>query len=90
MVFLTREEASSYLMNTYNSIVETSGRQCGKTNFKTALLMGAQALNVLDQYQWERDVALSQLEELGISFAEKIDGVYLSMEEYEELLEKGR
>jgi hypothetical protein len=77
-------------MNTYNSIVEASGRQCGKTNFRTALLMGAQALNVLDQYQWERDVALHQLEKLGIGFGEKIDGVYLTMEEYEELCEKAR
>lgn len=48
------------------------------------------SLGALAQYRWERDVALSQLEELGISFAEKIDGVYLSREEYEELLEKAR
>ena len=39
----------------------------------------------LDQYRWERDVAISQLEKLGIGFAEKIDGVYLSIEEYKGL-----
>ena len=51
-------------------------------------LIGTSA--VLEQYRWERDVALHQLEELGIGFGEKIDGVYLTMEEYEELCEKAR
>ena len=82
---MTREEAINILMDAYSSIVETSGRCCGKTNFRTALLMGAQSIGALEQYKWERDIALMQLEELGISFGEKIDGVYLSMEEYEEL-----
>ena len=42
---------------------------------------------LFEQYKWERDVAISQLEELGISFGQKIDGVYLTKEEYEELLD---
>ena len=42
---------------------------------------------LFDQYKWERDVAISQLEELGIGFGQKIDGVYLTKEEYEELLD---
>lgn len=45
------------------------------------------ALIILDQIRWERDVAIEQLEKLGISFGEKIDGVYLSKEDYEYLLE---
>ena len=28
--------------------------------------------NLVSQYKWERDIAISQLEELGIEFAEKI------------------
>ena len=28
---------------------------------------------VIGQYKWERDVAISQLEELGIGFGEKVD-----------------
>ena len=39
------------------------------------------------QFKWERDIAIEQLGELGISFGEKIDGVYLDKEEYEKLLE---
>ena len=42
---------------------------------------------LVGQYRWERDVAIDQLEQLGISWGQKIDGVYLTKEEYEELLE---
>jgi len=45
------------------------------------------AMICLSQYVWERDVAISQLEELGLSFGQKIDGVYITKEEYEKLLE---
>lgn len=45
------------------------------------------ALCCVKQFKWERDVAIEQLEELGISFGEKIDGKYLTKEKYEELLE---
>lgn len=45
------------------------------------------AMICLGQYVWERDVAVSQLEELGLGFGQEIDGVYLTKEEYEKLLE---
>ena len=45
------------------------------------------SLIVLDQIRWERDIAIEQLKELGINFGEKIDGKYISKEEYEQLLE---
>lgn len=35
------------------------------------------ALIALEQIRWERDIAIGQLEELGIGFGQKIDGVYL-------------
>lgn len=41
------------------------------------------ALICLEQFRWERDIAVSQLEELGLSLGQKIDGVYLDKEEYE-------
>ena len=52
-----------------------------------ALHMALNALGAIDQIRWERDVAIEQLKELGISFGQKIDGVYLNKEEYEKLLE---
>ncbi len=39
------------------------------------------------QYHWERNVAIDQPESLGIKFGQKIDGVYLTKEEHEKLLE---
>lgn len=42
---------------------------------------------ILNQLRWELDVAIDQLKQLGIGFGEKIDGKYLTKEEYEELLE---
>ena len=51
-----------------------------------ALQMAINALGTIDQIRWERDIAISQLKELGISFGQKIDGIYLSKDKYEELL----
>ena len=52
-----------------------------------AVDMAFSSMIALDQIKWERDIAIEQLKELGISFGEKIDGKYISKEEYEQLLE---
>lgn len=52
-----------------------------------ALKMAINALGSIDQIKWERDIAIKQLEELGIGFGQKIDGIYLNKWDYEELLE---
>ena len=52
-----------------------------------AVKIAFSALVVLDQIRWERDVAIEQLAELGLSFGQIIDGKYLSKEEYNKLLE---
>ena len=43
--------------------------------------------SLYDQIKWERDIALQQLEELGLGLGQVVDGKYLSKEEYEQLLE---
>ena len=43
--------------------------------------------SLFDQIKWERDIAIEQLEGLGLSLGQKIDGVYLTKEEYEKLRE---
>lgn len=43
-----------------------------------------EAMNTLycvEQFRWERDVAVSQLGQLGLCLGEKIDGVYFTKEE---------
>ena len=122
---MTGNEAISVLLNTYKYEIEKGGRGCGKTAMRTALIMGANAISLIqkamgddeywtadkievleellkrenalvldtvskglyDQIKWDRDVAIGQLEELGLSLGQKIDGVYLSKEEYNKLLE---
>lgn len=42
---------------------------------------------LFDQIKWERDVAIEQLKEIGLSLGQKIEGVYMTKEEYEKLLE---
>ena len=43
--------------------------------------------DLLEQYKWERDIAIGQLEELGLGLGQKVEGVYLSNEEHEKMLE---
>ena len=45
------------------------------------------ALGAIGQIMWERDMAIEQLQDIGLGFGCKTDGVYLSKQEYEELLE---
>lgn len=54
---------------------------------KNAPAVESVSKGLYDQIKWERDIALEQLEELGLSLGQKIDGVYLSKEEYDRLLE---
>lgn len=56
-------------------------------NITEALHMAINALGAIDQIKWERDIAVEQLSELGLSLGEKINGVYLTREEYDNLLE---
>lgn len=64
-----------------NEVEETIQR------IKNAPAVDAVSKSLYDQIKWERDIALGQLEELGISLGQKIDGVYLTKEKYEKLLE---
>lgn len=43
------------------------------------------ALACLGQYMWERDVAISQLEELGLSLGQKVDHVKVNPTELDDL-----
>ena len=84
---MTRLEALNILEDVYKDMVIKGGRSCGKTSFRTALLMAMNALGAIEQIQWERDIAIEQLSELGLSLGQKIDGIYMSKEEYHNMLE---
>lgn len=75
----------------YEDEIETMRREAYERGLKerieNAPSVDVVSRGLFEQYKWERDVAISQLEELGIGFGQKIDGVYLTNEEYEKLLE---
>lgn len=83
---MTAKEASQILF-AYMGYLKFN--DCGPCEEKicTALSMGSNALTVLEQYKRERDLAISQLDDLGVEFGRKTNGVYLSKDEYEELVE---
>ena len=52
-----------------------------------APIVEAVSRGLFDQIKFERDVAIAQLEELGLSLGQKIDGVYLTKEEHDKLFD---
>ena len=45
------------------------------------------ALILINQIRWERDIALEQLADLGLGLGQKIEGYYITEDEYDKLLE---
>lgn len=78
---MTIEDIREYRSNATKILEQNSQYATAK-----AVELAFASLIVLDQIRWERDMALEQLKELGLSFGQKIDGVYLSRDEYEKLL----
>ena len=65
---MTGNEAISVLFNAYKYEVQKGGRGCGKTAMRTALLMGANAISLIqkamnDNEYWTAD-KIEALEEL--------------------------
>jgi hypothetical protein len=65
---MTGNEAISVLFNAYKYEVQKGGRGCGKTALRTALLMGANAISLVqkamgDDKYWTAD-KIEALEEL--------------------------
>ena len=79
---MTYEDIEEYRENAIDLLTEVDQESTAKVVDEAF-----SALVSVDQFQWERDVAIQQLADLGIGFGEKVDGVYLTKEEYEDLLE---
>jgi hypothetical protein len=54
---------------------------------KNAPAVDAVSKSLYDQIKWERDIALEQLADLGLFLGQKIEGYYITEDEYDELLE---
>lgn len=79
---MTNEDIAEYRKNAVELLKKNSQYATAK-----AVDLAFSALIVLDQYKWERDVVLEQLEDISVGFGQKMDGVYLTKEEHEKLLE---
>ena len=80
---MTNQEAKKILQRDLATLIENKSLPDGIEAIKVAI----SALGAIEQYKWERDVAISQLEELGLGLGQKIDGVYLTHAQHNELLE---
>lgn len=85
---MTNQEAKKYL----KTILEIAdSRDCCDVEidafYEEAIETGMSALAAIEQFKWERDVAVSQLKELGLCLGQKIDGIYLTYDKYNKLLE---
>ena len=80
---MTNQEAKKILQRNLEILIENKSLPDGIEAMRVAI----SALGAIEQFRWERDVAIGQLNELGISFGEKIDGVYLTKEKYEYYLD---
>ena len=80
---MTNQEAKKILERDLSILIENKTLPDGIEAMKVAI----SALGAIEQFRWERDIAIGQLEELGLSLGQKIDGVYLTHDQYNELLE---
>lgn len=79
---MTIEDIKEYKRNAIKILEKNTQYATAK-----AVDLAFSALICADQLMWERNIAIEQLEELGIGFGQKTEGVYLTKEEYEKLLE---
>ena len=52
---MTGNEAIAILLNAYRNEVQKGGRGCGKTALRTALLMGANAISIIQKAMEDKD-----------------------------------
>ena len=58
-------------------------QRCTSSEFDDAIYVAIEALercNVVEQYRWERDIALEQLKEIGCGFGQNMDDVKKALE----------
>lgn len=75
---MTREEAIKIITNL--PVYRAELIYGGNSDLAKALKMACETLSAMEQIRWERDIAIYQLEELGLSLGEKVDKVKEAME----------
>lgn len=68
---MTNQEAKKILQRDLEILIENKSLPDGIEAMRIAI----SALGAIEQFRWERDVAISQLEELGLNLGQKVDHV---------------
>ncbi len=76
---MNNQEAKKILQRDLAILIENKSLSDGIEAMKVAI----SALGAIEQFKWERDVAISQLEELGLGLGQKVDHI-------KELIEKNK
>lgn len=86
MTLSERNEAIKYIKGQLdNGYVDVGGAH--EENEIQIIKEAISALILINQIRWERDIALEQLADLGLGLGQKIEGHYITEEEYDKLLE---
>ena len=68
---MTNQESKKILQRDLAILIENKSLPDSIEAMKVAI----SALGAIEQYKWERDVAVSQLKEIGVEFGEKTDKI---------------
>ena len=80
---MTNQEAKKILQRDLAILIENKSLPDGIEAIRVAISV----LSAIEQFRWERDVAVSQLEELGLSLGQNVDHVIIKDEIIEHLLD---
>ena len=79
---MTNQEAKVLIKRTM-----PKGNSAIDIQLRGALELSISAIGAIEQFRWERDVAIAQLEELGLSLGHKVDHVKNAIEFTEKVKE---
>ena len=86
MTLLERNESIEYIKGQLDNGYVDVGGAYGENEIQI-IKEAISALILINQIRWERDVALEQLADLGLGLGQKIEGYYITEDEYDKLLE---
>lgn len=86
MTLSERNESIEYIKGQLNNGYVDISRAFDKNEIQI-IEEAISALILINQIRWERDVAIEQLADLGLGLGQKIEGYYITEDEYDKLIE---
>ena len=76
------EFTREYINDNSSGISNRVREEYGETNFNQAIDHAINCVGAIEQIKWERDIAIQQLNELGLALGQKTDEVQRAIEFY--------